>query len=754
VIEKMADNTTILKHPVLAESSNYEWLRKKGLEYIEQLGSGIWTDYNIHDPGITMLELLCYAITDLGYRTSLDIKDLLASPPMQEPKDDPSRQGFFTAREILTVNPWTNADFRKLLVDINGIKNAWLKCKECPCDDLYLYAKCAKSILQYAATEHPIIIKGLYDVLVEFDNEPGTGDLNSGRVKYNFLYPTPDGVGTGMIEIRLPAWQQLMDNVETYKDLFSPECAIQSVEVKFISGNKNDNVNIPANELPNVLRRPVYATIEIVYQPDENLPATATLLFEDIPMRVWLSNDSDRRVIQLTDIMQAMEDASPSGIFGKYLQLIHRADEVMQLTHSLLHQHRNLSEDYCSIRAVQVEDIGVCADMEVSPEADIEAVLAEAYYRIDQYLSPDIKFYSLKELMDAGVPVEEIFEGPQLDNGFINNDQLDTTNLKQFIYTSDIINLLMDIPGVKAISNFVLTKYDADGNLIKNEPWVMEVNYNHQPRLYLEASKVLVFKNGLPFLPDLLELNDTLQVIRGQHAQPQYNVSDNDLPVPAGRYYELQSYYPVQHALPLTYGVSTYGLPATATNERKAQAKQLKAYLLFFEQLLVNYLSQLAHVKDLFAIDQTVGQTYFSKVLGAADISDIETLYNGLNSDSLQSLVEDENTFYNRRNRFLNHLLARFAENFNEYTLMLYAYSDSKKFADEKLIKDKVNFLKDLPFMSANRAKAINYKAEDGVCSSENVSGLQVRIKRLLGLENAYGYFELYEEKGYGWQAF
>jgi hypothetical protein len=33
-------------------------------------------------------------------------------------------------------------------------------------------------------------------------------------------------------------------------------------------------------------------------------------------------------------------------------------------------------------------------------------------------------------------------------------------------------------------------------------------------------------------------------------------------------------------------------------DQRKAQAKQLKAYLLFFEQLLVNYLAQLANIKN------------------------------------------------------------------------------------------------------------------------------------------------------------
>ena len=47
-----------------------------------------WSDFNTHDPGITILEALCYAITDLAYRTSLPIPDLIAGsshPGLPEP---------------------------------------------------------------------------------------------------------------------------------------------------------------------------------------------------------------------------------------------------------------------------------------------------------------------------------------------------------------------------------------------------------------------------------------------------------------------------------------------------------------------------------------------------------------------------------------------------------------------------------------------------------------------------------------------
>lgn len=759
----MKESITIQKNPVLSDSNNYELLRKKGLEYIEQLSSSLWTDYNIHDPGITILEVLSYAITDLGYRSAIGIKDLLAEPVSKNPKEDPKRQGFYTAREILTVNPWTNADFRKLLIDIDGVKNAWLKCKECACNDLLVYAKCAKSILQYKNEPgtHPVIIKGFYDVLVEFENDSRIGDLNSGKVKYNFTFPVGSGISSALIEMRLPSWEAIdskaaktryfqdsQSRFNSFLEFIKPTSLLESVSFEatdFISGNKNDNIDMPADKQVSILRRTVYVTLHVKFKPQGQ--PTEDLLFSDIPMIVWFGNEGDRRAIQLDDIKTGITDDSPSGIFGKYLQMIHRVNEVMQVTNSVLHGHRNLAEDYCSIKAIAVEDIGVCADMEVEPSADIEAILAEAYFRIDQYLSPDVKFYSLGELMDANIPVDEIFDGPKLNNGFINNDQLEATNLKQFIYTSDIINLLMDIPGVKSIKNFVLTKYNEDGVLIKNEEWVMDILYNHQPRLYLEASKVLVFKNGLPFLPDKVELNDTLQVIKGQHAQPKYAVLDNDLPVPAGTFYQLNNYYPVQYSLPFTYGVGYDGLPSTASEQRKAQAKQLKAYLLFYEQMLVNYLEQLAHVKDLFAIDSTVAHTYFSRLITKETIIGADKLLNGLSPVDLQLLVENKEIFSDRRNRFLDHLLSRFAESFNDYALMLYAYSTSKAVADSKLINDKINFLGDFPFMSANRAKAINYKDPANVCSNKNVSGLQVRIQRLLGMDAFEGFVELYEEK-------
>lgn len=772
----MQQSITIKKLSTTAADDDYAWLRQKGLEYIQNLGSRFWTDYNIHDPGITLLEALCYALTDLGYRTGRDIKDLLATPPNAVP--DHNRQGFFTPRQILTINPLTIDDYRKLLVDIDGVKNGWLHPKTCPCEGFYLYANCAESRLQYVPTPPPllpVLIRGLYDVLVEFDDDEKSGNLNSGKVAFKFNFLSSDGMATALIELRLPSWQGLEADKERYRLFRKPGCRITAIAVESISKIKRDS-GLPITDIDlsdsNVLRRPVFVTLAVTYDPEGNgavLPLPV-LRFEDVPMSLWFGSSAARKELQdLQALKDALSDVSDGGIVPRYLAKIRQADAVIVQTSAALHAHRNLAEDYCSIRAIEVEDIAVCADLEVENDADIEAVLAEAYYRIDQYFSPDIRFYSLKELVDSGMPVDEIFEGPQLSNGFINNEQLKSTQLKEVLHVSDIINLLADIEGVRAVKNLVLTRYDADGNIAQKrddrgrqvgdvESWSMPVRFAHQPRLYMEASKILVFKNGLPFLPDVLELNDTLQVVKGKNAPLKLSISENDFPVPTGRYFDLKEYYPVQNTLPQTYGVGEAGLPSTASPLRRAQAQQLKAYLLFFEQMLVNYLHQLAHIGDLFALDKGVNHTYFTGFISNEMLAGIEDSADGLYKDfsaaKLEGLVErpfdgaadadNDPVFLDRRNRFLDHMLARFGEQFSDYALMLYAYHQDRQKTDAQLISDKIDYLKAFPFTSANRGRAINYRDAAHVCHSANVAGLQKRIELLLNLDDE-GYLTYFE---------
>src|SRR5258705_3057557 len=116
-------NIVISSKPVNG-NEDYEGLRKTGLGYIQQFSGKAWTDFNVHDPGVTIFELLCYALTDLSYRTSFPVADLLT----ERGENAPRHENFYTARQILTTHPVTVNDYRKLILDsIPGIRNVWFE---------------------------------------------------------------------------------------------------------------------------------------------------------------------------------------------------------------------------------------------------------------------------------------------------------------------------------------------------------------------------------------------------------------------------------------------------------------------------------------------------------------------------------------------------------------------------------------------------------------------------------------------------
>ena len=72
----LLENRTLDQDTASQDDLDFDFLRKTGIDYIQALSSKLWTDYNSHDPGITILEILCYALTDLGQRINLPLEDL------------------------------------------------------------------------------------------------------------------------------------------------------------------------------------------------------------------------------------------------------------------------------------------------------------------------------------------------------------------------------------------------------------------------------------------------------------------------------------------------------------------------------------------------------------------------------------------------------------------------------------------------------------------------------------------------------
>ena len=742
--------------PVIASTApvsaarDFYGLRREGVGFIADMGSDHWTDYNTHDPGITILEALSYAITELAYRTDFPIADILRSGAAQVPSGDPyPDQPFFTARSILTVNPTTPDDFRRLLIDLDTVRNAWVRCRTCACE-MVLYAWCEQGqlTLSYdpsARTDPQTPVtrvepRGLYDVALQLEEDDSLGDLNDRMiVARRTVFDENGRPHHRTMEVRFPAWNS---GDLPARDLFVHGSAISAVTVIGPTRSKTDPTPVDDETLHRNWQHVFYASLEVELASGDKvtIPHASLRMFGD---RVA------RDATTVPDLVASLADITPTGFVARYRDKLIAVDRAIANAKAALHAHRNLDEDYCRVRGIGVEDIAVCADIEVRPDADIEWVQASIWFEIEQYLNPPIPFHYLDELVAAGTPVETIFNGPEMSSGFLAEQDLQAAGLRSVIRVSDLIDRLMEIPGVIAVNNMQVAAYDAEGEPIKGvtDPawnddgsqqfdsgrvsgsWLLFVSDGHQPRLYSNLSRFLFSSNGLPFLPRVDEAEDTLVQLRGAVARPKLRNELGDLPVPTGADRELNAYFPVQHSFPVTYGIGPAGLPSTATPLRRAQAKQLKAYLLVFEQVLRNAYAQLAHTADLFSLGPQ-DRTYFFAEFTDDDIDGYSQLVNGLSASTLASIGESEPEFTDRRNRFLDHILARFGEQFGEYAMLLTGF-EGERAAKHDLIGDKIAFLRAYPKISHDRGKAFNRTVSP--CSPANAPGLKQRVSLLLG---------------------
>jgi len=737
----MDNNTenTILKDPVLLHpDTDYDFLRKTGLAYIEELGAKLWTDYNEHDPGITILEALCYAITELGYRCSLPMADKLTN----ENGEVEEGQVLYTAREILTQAPLTENDYRKLLVDITGVQNAWLLYGDYDATTntltpiptkLKLYADCKKDQLSTTPTPHPVNLFGLYNVLLDLETDAQFGDLNNGTLQADNPKTTSFAAAVASLSFDFPSWKEMAINDPAIFDI-----PIQDLSVCVLSFDPADpdKWNVKMSLTCNSVVHEVDGSVSVDLQP-----AGAELTRDNVDG--FLNNDGFGNMIG-----------------GLYLMKIQKAKKIVNECKRTLIANRNLCEDFLSITTVDDEEISICCDIDIAANTDMEDVQAKVFLAIEEYLNPPIRFYLLNEMIDT-YSLDEIFEGPKLTHGFINTDELEKTVLREVIHASDIISTIMSISGVLSVRNFRMTNNDTVPAQTGRE-WCMSITKGRKPILSETKSKIVFYKNKFPYLSSVKETRDIIRWLKSLQARNKLNGCQDDLPVTPGKYFPLNNYRSIQTLFPVTYGIGEGGLSDNASDERKAQARQLQAYLLFYDQLLADFFMQLHDAKDLFSIKKLT-QTYSAQYIN--DIQGMDALYKKSGTDDLlqalmieknsdnnqlppsewQELYESNETYVDRRNRFLDHLMARFAESFNDYAFLMYSLDydtqQETKIDSTDLINNKVDFLKNYPSISYGRGLAFNYHPEKFDASkndfvldkaelwdTDNVSGLEKKL--------------------------
>ena len=532
-----------------------------GLRQVRAYARELWTDHNTHDPGITTLELLCYALTDLCYRAYYPIEDLLAAAA-----DDRRNMAgqFFRAREALPNAPLTELDYRKLLIDVEGVRNAWI---------------------------HPV------------EAPPCYADSIQGK-----LLPKDPG-GPGIRQVRL---------------------------------------------------RGLYGAL-IEYRGEDPAPAARA--------------------------------------------------RTLAAARAALQAHRNLGEDFAEIEAVKPQRFLLCAEIEIEPQADPTETYAKILLAVQQHLAPGVPRHTRAEMLQRTRPDgsrwtdPELFEGPALAHGFIDETELAAAELRTSIRLSDVIALVMDIEGVRAVRDMVIRSADQAGTeaAMDESKWEVSVPDGKRSVLDPEHSRLVLYKGGMP-LARAAEVLTRYQQLANEYEQKFASRPIDDPPIPLGQFRAATAYESVQKHFPAVYGIGDAALPSGAGPDREAEARQLEGYLLFFDQLLANSFAQLGEVRQLFSRDPSGAQTYFSQRVGGLD-----DLYRA-GADTVT--LETATTALARRNRFLDHLVARFAERLPDDLQIQAALFGATPAA---VARAKCAFLADYPRQGGERGLAFDYTLDPGV---------------------------------------
>ena len=96
-----------------------DFLKERGISFIQEMSGNKWTDFNLHDPGVTILEIICLAINELGYRSDHDIHELIRV-------DTQKIDSFVESSDITTISPYTNNDICKYLLKTDGVINVYM----------------------------------------------------------------------------------------------------------------------------------------------------------------------------------------------------------------------------------------------------------------------------------------------------------------------------------------------------------------------------------------------------------------------------------------------------------------------------------------------------------------------------------------------------------------------------------------------------------------------------------------------------
>lgn len=508
-----------------------------------------------------------------------------------------------------------------------------------------------------------------------------------------------------------------------------------------------------------ILEQLCYALSELIYKSsfgvedyfvDEssNNPLKKTGLSEPhecIPNGCVTVNDF-RKVIfdEVDEVGNVWLEINTKNISGLYTVYVCIADQY-QITEDLKKQinekirrvfvsRRNLSEDISEIIILEREYLDLCGHIEIHTRRPVEEVYGEIYYQCSKYVSSSMFYHSVKDLQLRGMTLTELYNGPLLKNGIILDDDL--TERERIISIQEMISCIKRVRGVIEVDSLYLQNGE---QVITGETLYCQNNRVKAIRIpFTEKNISLKIESSRKFfMPDMESV----------YAEAQKRFSCNTcfpgyideikklFPAPSGTYRKFNNYYSFQNHFPTIYGISYEGLSKNESPSRKGKAKQLKAYLYFFDQVMADFLETVQNIKEIFSPETSLKATYFSKYLDNSSVPGIEEIYSEKPEkpdkvdkeyviSQLNMMIRSVDDYYNRRSEILDFLLAIYGLEFKQVSLRHFLQPEKNVSVREKILMNKVRYLKYASLYLLRNGKGFDY-TEKGK-NWQKKSGLEI----------------------------
>ena len=715
------------KHSGFPDYLDFARLRSEGIEYLGKLAGQLWTDHNVHDPGITILEVLCYALLDLGYHTNLPEADILARPPDDTTPDN----NFFTPARILACNPLTITDFRKLLVDIEGVKNAWLE----PAEDVKDRCRPDRDIDDDCVD----FLNGLYHVYIDLEKD----------LEGNFEEDEETKDIINRVKTALMAHRNLCEDVEDITILcklpigvcadiaLEEEALAEKVYLAVVEALQNFFAPSPRfYTLPQLLDK--QKPIEDIfagrpYDVTQSHGFVDTEEFEKIRLRKEIHLSDVYHVILNVPGVQAVRnlqlrpcDSLPTSDWKFPIRKNHIPTFSPQCSGFRFSRNdQPLSLDtkkYEGILALTAGNNGKILYHTPSPYLDRAIPQGTYHSALSEYYSIQHEFPRVYGIEEGGLPHDapplRKAQALQLKGYLLFFDQLLANYLTQLSHIRSLfalsspedeaqqhtyfINQLGSVPELQKLLRFqasgvaVNTGLGTQGSILvfpvdKNE-LLAERENDRLKHLDLEQLEPYTFNSLTEQDTEISQLKDDLhhEAFRCEF------VTKTD---------DCIFYY-------LLFSSSNIALISKKYFGTMQQAKEHATSVKYIGLFDENYRS-FSDSSQRFSFTLELNLASFAKYL--------------------QLTMENRDMYRQRRQGFLRHLLARFAESFTDYALLSFGHFNNDQI-EEANIKATERFLTHYDAISSQRGKAYDYRLNGW--NNANVSGFEQRVKALTGMEN------------------